>query len=95
MSLSLLCGCFLIEKPDDSGDQSGITDGENDGSGNNENPDNNDQGNNANPDDNEGEKPTEPDPDAGKNGIDEILLAFSELKANESEFEDTAVNATL
>lgn len=95
MSLSLLCGCFLIEKPDDSGDQGGITDGENDGSGNNENPDNNDQGNNANPDDNEGEKPTEPDPDAGKNGIDEILLAFSELKANESEFEDTAVNATL
>ncbi len=89
MSLSLLCGCFLIKNPDNSGEQGGITDGDNNDSGNNENPDNNENqgGGEVNPD--------EPDPDAGKNGIDEIMLAFSELKVNESEFEDTVVSDTL
>ena len=55
-----------------------------------------DEGNQTDSSDNNGnEKPDEPDPDAGKNGIDEILLAFSELKANESTFEDSTIGATL
>ena len=78
MLLSLLCGCFLIEKPDDSGDQGGVIDdgdkpsgdqpGGNESGGNTEGGEN--EGGNTDGGDSGDNKPTEPDPDAGKNGIE-------------------------
>ena len=105
MMLPLLCGCFWGKNPDNSGEQGGVNDGgnqsgENETPGDNEHPgDNEEPDNNETPDgetpDEEEEKPKEPDPDAGKNGIDEIMLAFSELQVNEKEFEDTEINAQI
>lgn len=96
--MSLLCSCFLFNNPD-SGDGGN---GEDAGNSNIETPDNGetpDSGETPDggetPDDGNDNKPTEPDPDAGKNGIDEILLAFSDVKANEGELEDGTVGAIL
>lgn len=102
--VSLLCSCFNTNKPD-GGDNNGAGNIEIPDSGNTDAGDNNNQP--ENPDNNTPEnpdsgnesggnnKPTEPDPDAGKNGIDEILLAFGEYKANDGELEDGIVEATL
>ena len=58
-------------------------------------PENPDSGNEGGENGGNNNKPTEPNPDAGKNGIDEILLAFGEYKANDDELEDSTVGATL
>lgn len=106
--VALLCSCSIFKKPDggDTGNQ-GTPDGGNTDVGDNntqddtpdtpntpENPEKPDDGNGDNGNEDVKPEPT-PDPDAGKNGIDEILLAFSEYKANEGEFEDSTVDATL
>lgn len=75
----------------ENGSQQGSTDDE----GNQTDSSDNEGNQTDSSDNNDNEKPDEPDPDAGKNGIDEILLAFSELKANESAFEDSTIGATL
>ena len=87
------------EKPDDSTTKP-------DDSGNNQTPDGGDNtengGNNQTPDDSEVEeypeiveKPVNPDADAGKNGIEEILLAFADSKIAEAEAEDSYINSTV
>lgn len=98
--VALLCSCSIFKKPD-GGDNNGagnieIPDSGNTGAGDNSNqPENPDNNTPENPDSGGNNKPTEPDPDAGKNGIEEILAAFSELKVNEGEYEDTRVEATV
>ena len=109
--VSLLCSCSIFNKPDGGDNNGAgnveTPDGGNTnvGDNNNNQPETPDTPNN--PDDNTPEKPdsgneggnnnkpTEPDPDAGKNGIDEILLAFGEYKANDGEVEDSTLSATL
>ena len=84
LGISILCGCNLL--PNDNDPTGNIGDIEKPGDENK--PDDGNEGENNN-------KPTEPDPDAGKNGVDEILLAFGEYKANEGELEDSIVGTTL
>ena len=91
--LSTFSGCFLKKEPGSSGEQGGSNEsGENGGeSGTNGGTSGGDSGNAGG--NTENEKPKEPDPDAGKNGIEEILLAFSEAKVADGEINDTVVNA--
>lgn len=102
LCLAIFCSCSLINPDKGNGDGTGDidnpaggnTDGGNTDGGNtdggNTDGGNTDGGNTdgGNTDGGNENKPTEPDPDAGKNGIDEILLAFSELKVNEEEVDD-------
>lgn len=90
LCLAILCGC-KPNQPDDN--QQGST-GDNqqgdvggDQPGGDEGGDNKPDTPNPDPNPNPDPDPT-PDPDAGKNGIEEILLAFSEHKVNEEDAED-------
>ena len=91
-------GTGNIETPD--GGNTNPDDDDNDQPETPDTPDNPDDNTTENPDGgNEGgennNKPIEPDPDAGKNGIDEILNAFSEFMVNEEEVEDDIIKSTV
>ena len=94
-------GTGNIETPDGgSTDVGDNTDNQPENSGTPDIPDDNtpenpDNGNDGGENSGNNNKPNEPDPDAGKNGINEILLAFGDYKANDGELEDSTVGATL
>ena len=103
LCLAIFCGC-RPNKPDDNqqgstgdnqqGDVSGDQPGGDEGGDNKPDTPNPDPDPNPGPNPNPDPDPT-PDPDAGKNGIDEILLAFSEHKVGDSELEDGTVGTTV
>lgn len=98
----LLCSCFFFPKDENpGGDPSGDT-------GDVDNPDN--SGDTGTPDDpnepddpektNNPDEPNESDepivdPDAGKNGIEEILTAFSDILINEESVDDAVISSSV
>ena len=102
--LLTLSGCSLLPNGGDNIDNGNTNQGSDDitddnngdsGNDNNEQQGKPDDGNNGDITGDNTEKPVEPDPDAGKNGIDEILLAFGENKVDDGEVNDTIVSSTV